>query len=47
MANETKRTDWKKIFFENRYPLWEIVLILVLYVIAFLAVVRFISGKWF
>ncbi len=47
MANETNGEDWKKIFFEKRYPLWVILLITLVYAIAFLATIRFITGTWF
>ncbi len=47
MANETKGTDWKKVLFEKRYPLWVILLITVIYAIAFIFLLRFITGTWF
>lgn len=43
MANETKGTDWKTVLFKKRYPLWVILLITVIYAIAFLIVLRFIT----
>jgi len=47
MANETKKTDWKKVLFKKRYPLWIILLITVLYALGFLITLRTITGTWF
>jgi len=47
MANETKETGWKQVLFEKRYPLWVLLLIMVVYALGFLTTLRFVTGTWF